>query len=219
MSLQKPTTPESFTASSQALNQIVEQFRSQTLPLEEALTLFETGIAHVRNCQQTLGTAKGKLQTINQALAEIQAPQASLSPIHLETIPEEPIPTTTQPATALMANHFIWQTHHTLPISPPESMLVLDEAWLKQLLLKIKAGLPFPTQGLPKLYERENRSGLEAFLPLANGWLTISVWRPTNNQQGLIHLQLHLAESETSCLQQFTPSIIEDVLATAIVLP
>lgn len=218
MNVQQPSTlqNQSFTASSQALNHIVEQFRNQTLPLEEALTLFETGIAHVRNCQQTLGTAKGKLQTLNQALAEIQSPQPIEAVNPAEATGNQPTP---QPVTTLVENQFMWQAYHTIPNTTVTTPPVLDEAWLKQLLLKLKAALPFPTQGLPKLYERENRSGLEAFLPLANGWLIVSVWRPTNSRQGLIHLQLQLAENKASCLQQFTPSTIEETLATAVLLP
>jgi exodeoxyribonuclease VII small subunit len=203
MALLQPNTTESFTASSQALNQIVEQFRNQTLPLEEALTLFETGIAHVRNCQQTLGAAKGKLQTLNQALAEIQTPQPTITPV--ETI---------QPTT-LTKQHFTWQAKHTIPAPAETTHPLLDEAWLKQLLLKLKADLPFQTQGLPKLYERENRSGLEAFLPLANGWLLVSVWRPTTTQEGYIQLQLQIATLEEALPSAFSTNALEQCLAAA----
>lgn len=193
-----------FTESSQALTAIVDQFRNQTLPLEEALALFEKGIGYVRTCQSTLGNAKGKLQTLNQALADVQAiVQPSAFTVEAPTaIPETPEKTS-------FTDVFQW--HHQHSINNPA--LVLDEAWLKQLLLTIKTALPFQTQGLPKIYERENQSGLEAFLPLANGWLIVSVWKPKTTQQGKLQVQLQVAEASSLVAEVFSSSMLEEALA------
>jgi exodeoxyribonuclease VII small subunit len=201
----KSTETATFTESSQALTAIVDQFRNQALPLEEALALFEKGIGYVRTCQSTLGNAKGKLQTLSQALAEVQAPSANFTtPDSSQSI----TPTTISPSEQC----YTWQHQEALTLNTS----VLDEAWLKQLLLTLKASLPFQTQGLPKLYERENQSGLEAFLPLANGWLIISVWKPTASQKGKLHIQLQIAEETGIVAESFEPSCLIEALTTAL---
>ena len=197
-----------FTESSQALTAIVDQFRNQTLPLEEALALFEKGIGYVRTCQSTLGNAKGKLQTLSQALADVQ--QTTTQPEALTVEAPTAIPET--PEKTSFTDVFQW--HHQHLIS--NNALMLDEAWLKQLLLTIKAALPFQTQGLPKIYERENQSGLEAFLPLANGWLMVSVWKPKTTQQGKLQVQLQVAEASSLVAEVFSSSMLEEALATAL---
>ena len=200
------TTKETatFTESSQALTAIVDQFRNQTLPLEEALALFEKGIGYVRTCQSTLGNAKGKLQTLSQALADVQTiVQPSAFTV------EAPIAIPETPEKTSFTDVFQWRHQHS--INNPA--LVLDEAWLKQLLLTIKAVLPFQTQGLPKIYERENQSGLEAFLPLANGWLIVSVWKPKTTQQGKLQVQLQVAEASSLVAEVFSSSMLEEALA------
>ena len=203
-----PTTETTtFTESSQALTAIVDQFRNQSLPLEEALALFEKGIGYVRSCQSTLGNAKGKLQTLSQALAEVQttAVPDSSEDFTANLPPESIAPATENPRTDCTT----WQHQQALT----DTKAVLDEAWLKQVLLVLKASLPFPTQGLPKLYERENQSGLEAFLPLANGWLMVSIWRPTPTQQGTLQLQLQVAEAASVVSEGFQPNTLIEVLA------
>lgn len=64
----KNKAPISFTKSLDQLNAVVERFRTETLPLEEALSLFEVGVTAVGQCQQTLGQAKGRLQVLSQTL-------------------------------------------------------------------------------------------------------------------------------------------------------
>ena len=197
-----------FTESSQALTAIVDQFRNQTLPLEEALALFEKGIGYVRTCQSTLGNAKGKLQTLSQALAEVQT---SAMPPTTEDFTSA-VPSEVVPVQNSMQNYFAWQHQQTLA----NTSLVLDEAWLKQVLLALKASLPFQTQGLPKIYERENQSGLEAFLPLANGWLMVSAWKPSPTQQGTIQLQLQVAEDVSTVTEAFDASVLLTALTKEI---
>jgi exodeoxyribonuclease VII small subunit len=202
------TETATFTESSQALTAIVDQFRNQTLPLEEALALFEKGIGYVRSCQSTLGNAKGKLQTLSQALAEVQTTAMPTTTEDFTPI----VPTEVVPVQNPIQNCYAWQHQHALT----NTSLVMDEAWLKQVLLALKASLPFQTQGLPKIYERENQSGLEAFLPLANGWLMASVWKPKAPNQGTIQLQLQLAEDASTVTETFDASVLLTALTKAI---
>jgi exodeoxyribonuclease VII small subunit len=59
-----------FSESSQALEEIVERFRSESLPLEEALTLFEDGVGHIKICQTKLTEARGKVEELVKTLQE-----------------------------------------------------------------------------------------------------------------------------------------------------
>jgi exodeoxyribonuclease VII small subunit len=54
----------SFTASSEALSNILDRMRSDTLPLEESIALFEEGIQHLKNCQVKLATSKAKVEEL-----------------------------------------------------------------------------------------------------------------------------------------------------------
>ncbi len=58
------TTETTFTQSAKALDTILEQFKSGNLKLEESLELFEDGVKHLKNCQQTLTTTKGKVELL-----------------------------------------------------------------------------------------------------------------------------------------------------------
>lgn len=57
-----------FTESSEALDEIVERFRGETLSLEEALTLFEQGVGHIKVCQAKLTEAKGRVEELVKTL-------------------------------------------------------------------------------------------------------------------------------------------------------
>jgi exodeoxyribonuclease VII small subunit len=72
---QSSATP-TFTQASQALASIVDRFKTETLPLEEALALFEQGITHVAQCQQLLSATEGRLVELNTLLAEASASSA-----------------------------------------------------------------------------------------------------------------------------------------------
>lgn len=67
MSPKAPQTP-SFSEASEALDEIVERFRSDTLPLEEALSLFEQGVGHIKVCQSKLSEARGRVDELVKTL-------------------------------------------------------------------------------------------------------------------------------------------------------
>jgi exodeoxyribonuclease VII small subunit len=66
MTKQSPT----FSESSDALDTIVERFRSESLSLEEALTLFEEGVYHLKICQTKLTQARGRVEELVKTLQE-----------------------------------------------------------------------------------------------------------------------------------------------------
>lgn len=57
-----------FSASSQALDEIVERFRDGSLSLEEALSLFEEGVGHLKVCQSKLTEARGRVEELVKTL-------------------------------------------------------------------------------------------------------------------------------------------------------
>lgn len=62
------STPPSFSEASEALDAIVERFRSESLPLEEALNLFEQGVQHIKVCQSKLTDARGRVEELVKTL-------------------------------------------------------------------------------------------------------------------------------------------------------
>jgi exodeoxyribonuclease VII small subunit len=66
---QNPSSP-TFSEASHALEEIVERFRSETLPLEEALSLFEEGVGHVKTCQAKLSEARGRVEELVKTLQD-----------------------------------------------------------------------------------------------------------------------------------------------------
>ncbi len=67
MTQSKESTP-SFSEATQQLDTIIEKFKSGNLPLEEALTLFEEGVAHLKVCQTKLTDARGKVEELVRTL-------------------------------------------------------------------------------------------------------------------------------------------------------
>ena len=65
-----PKTPEpvSFSQASDALDAIVERFRADSLTLEEALSLFEEGVKHIKVCQSKLTEARGRVDELVKTL-------------------------------------------------------------------------------------------------------------------------------------------------------
>lgn len=59
-----------FSQSSEALDEIVERFRTESLSLEEALKLFESGVRHVKVCQSKLTEARGRVDELVKTLQE-----------------------------------------------------------------------------------------------------------------------------------------------------
>lgn len=70
-----PSTPldTTFTQSTQALDDILSQFRAGNLPLEDALALYEQGVAHITRCQSLLTSAQGQFTVLTETLAQSQA--------------------------------------------------------------------------------------------------------------------------------------------------
>lgn len=64
MSPKAPT----FSESAEALDEIVERFRSESLSLEEALRLFEDGVRHIKFCQAKLTEARGRVEELVKTL-------------------------------------------------------------------------------------------------------------------------------------------------------
>jgi exodeoxyribonuclease VII small subunit len=65
-----PKATPTFSEASDALETIVERFRSETLPLEEALSLFEEGVKHIKVCQGKLTDARGRVEELVKTLQE-----------------------------------------------------------------------------------------------------------------------------------------------------
>lgn len=64
MKQEQPT----FTESANALDEIIERYRGGSLSLEEALTLFEDGVKHLKVCQGKLGEARGRVEELVKTL-------------------------------------------------------------------------------------------------------------------------------------------------------
>ncbi|MEB3285889.1 MAG: exodeoxyribonuclease VII small subunit [Vampirovibrionales bacterium] len=65
-----PNPQPTFSSSANALDTIIDRFKSSDLTLEEALQLFEEGVGHLKVCQSHLGVAKGKVEELVQTLQE-----------------------------------------------------------------------------------------------------------------------------------------------------
>jgi exodeoxyribonuclease VII small subunit len=64
----KQPAPPTFSESSEALDEIIERFKEGSLPLEEALGLFEEGVGHLKVCQSKLSEARGKVEELVKTL-------------------------------------------------------------------------------------------------------------------------------------------------------
>ena len=58
-----------FSEASAELDKIIDTFRNGDLTLEEALSLFEKGVGHLKICQGKLGEAKGSVDELVKTLA------------------------------------------------------------------------------------------------------------------------------------------------------
>jgi exodeoxyribonuclease VII small subunit len=63
----KPSTA-TYTETAQALAVLVDRFKNDALPLEEALSLFEQGVGYVAHCQQLLSHSEGRLLELQTLL-------------------------------------------------------------------------------------------------------------------------------------------------------
>lgn len=62
-----PATP-TFESALQELEGIVQAMEAGNAPLEESLAAYERGIALLRQCQQTLAAAEGRLQALENGM-------------------------------------------------------------------------------------------------------------------------------------------------------
>ena len=63
-----PAETPTFTQSANALEEIVDKFRDGSLELEEAMTLFEQGVGHLKVCQTKLTEARGRVDELVKTL-------------------------------------------------------------------------------------------------------------------------------------------------------
>lgn len=59
-----------FTESNAALTSILERFRRNDLSLEEALSLFEDGVGHIKVCQSHLKQSRGRVEELVNSLQQ-----------------------------------------------------------------------------------------------------------------------------------------------------
>lgn len=75
-SVENDHTP-GFSESIAQLNTILERFRQQQLPLEEALGMFEEGVKHLNVCQAQLAHTRGKVEALVETLSLENSPEGS----------------------------------------------------------------------------------------------------------------------------------------------
>lgn len=59
-----PAPPESFEAAIEALEKIVQKMEEGALPLEEALSQYQQGVALIKYCQDTLNSAQARIEIL-----------------------------------------------------------------------------------------------------------------------------------------------------------
>lgn len=59
-----------FSESLNHLENILTQFKSGSLALEESLELFEQGVGHLKNCQAQLTKARGQVEVLVKTMSE-----------------------------------------------------------------------------------------------------------------------------------------------------
>ena len=64
------STPTSFSAATDTLESVLQRFRNENLPLEEAIALFEEGVGALNVCQTTLQQARGKVEVLLTSISD-----------------------------------------------------------------------------------------------------------------------------------------------------
>lgn len=64
------TTPATFSTATETLESVLHRFRSDNLPLEDAIALFEEGVGALNVCQTTLQQARGKVEVLLTSISE-----------------------------------------------------------------------------------------------------------------------------------------------------
>jgi exodeoxyribonuclease VII small subunit len=178
-----------FTQSLQALTAILERFRQQALPLEEALTLFEEGLGYVKTCQSTLQHSKGKLEVLSSTLSGNLGSTMSNS---LLEQPEEGkhASTPTQQVQQVVEGSLLLSIQGVQGLSVERLQHAIQQ-WRKAFEWRL--------QGKHLVYAHDEADGLTALVGLANGFLTVS----GNASQLSVRLQLPPTEApEEEAFQQ-----------------
>ncbi|MFN8614415.1 MAG: exodeoxyribonuclease VII small subunit [Vampirovibrionales bacterium] len=66
----KSSNVESFSSANDRLEVILQRFRSDTLPLEDAIALFEEGVDALTVCQTTLQKARGTVEILLKRVSD-----------------------------------------------------------------------------------------------------------------------------------------------------
>ena len=69
-SMTKVKKMASFEENMQQIEKIVTDLERQSVPLEEAIGLYETGIGLIKNCQKILSEAEQKVSMLNEEAHE-----------------------------------------------------------------------------------------------------------------------------------------------------
>lgn len=149
-----------FSEASEALTGVVERFRSETLSLEEALQLFESGLGYVKLCQKTLQQSRGTLTELMDELAALDAEESGLA-AEAETVCETGFGSAECPAGLRLAER--------LPCEL--TLAVADVTALAKALLTTFGLTP---QGKVQAFARDDGSGVDVTLAFSNGWLALS---------------------------------------------
>jgi len=64
------STPTTFSAATETLESVLQRFRSDNLPLEDAIALFEKGVGALNICQTTLQQARGKVEVLLTSITD-----------------------------------------------------------------------------------------------------------------------------------------------------
>ena len=74
------STPTTFSAATETLESVLQRFRNDNLPLEDAIALFEEGVGALNVCQTTLQQARGKVEVLLTSISESGAGAAVTEP-------------------------------------------------------------------------------------------------------------------------------------------
>lgn len=64
------STPTTFSAATETLEAVLQRFRNENLPLEDAIALFEEGVGALNACQTTLQQARGKVEVLLTSIGD-----------------------------------------------------------------------------------------------------------------------------------------------------
>ncbi|MDH4379521.1 MAG: exodeoxyribonuclease VII small subunit [Vampirovibrionales bacterium] len=72
--------PTSFSAATETLESVLQRFRNDNLPLEDAIALFEEGVGALNVCQTTLQQARGKVEVLLTSISDSTTGKATTEP-------------------------------------------------------------------------------------------------------------------------------------------